>query len=92
LAKSSPPEELFDFPCDYQFKAFGDTTNQDDFCRRVLEAVSGVVPVSPDALQLRPSSGGRYICVTINARIQGRPELEAVYASLRNLKGMRYLL
>lgn len=84
------PEDLFDFPCDHIFKVFGEGT--DDFVRSVREAVSAVVPVPLDAIKLRRSSGGTYLCVSLLIRVQNYPQLTAIYAALQNVPGLRYLL
>ncbi|ORJ63460.1 hypothetical protein B5V00_00935 [Geothermobacter hydrogeniphilus] len=92
VGQADSPEELFDFPCDFQFKAFGETACEESFCREVLQAVSRVIPVDREALCSRTSSGGRYVCATITVRVSSRGQMEAIYAELRTLEGLRYLL
>ncbi len=85
-----PSEELFEFPCDHIFKVFG--PNDGDFAVAVRSAVSGVTPVSLDAMKLRPSSGGVHQCVSILVRVRNYPQLLAIYAALRQVERLRYLL
>lgn len=92
MGQQITPDEIFDFPCEYQFKAFGDAALKDSFCHALLQTVRAVVPVADDNLQVRPSSGGRYVCVTLTARVTCRTEIEQVYAGLRTIEGLRYLL
>lgn len=86
------PEELLEFPCDYMFKAFGPNDESGDFMRRVREAVSTVVPLPLDAVKARLSSQGTYLCVTAVVRLQNFSQLTDIYAAIRQVEGLRYLL
>lgn len=87
-----PSAELLAFPCDHLFKAFGPNDPEGEFARDVRAAVSDVIPTSLDAIKVRPSSGGIYLCVTVMVRLRNFAQLEAIYAALRRVKGMKYLL
>lgn len=84
------PEELLEFPCDYMFKAFG--PNEDRFAAAVRESVSSVIPVPMDAVRTRPSREGVYICVTVLVRLHNFAQLKAIYDSLREVEGLKFLL
>ena len=57
--------QLQEFPSHYKIKAIGD--NRDDFAEAVLAVVQSHAPdADPEALSVRPSSGGKYIAVTLN--------------------------
>lgn len=86
------PEELFEFPCDHLFKAFGTNDPEGNFLHAVRKAVEVVMPVSLDAIKLSQSSAGTYLCVTIMVRLHNFQQLEAIYASLRRVNGLKYLL
>lgn len=86
------PEELFEFPCDHLFKAFGPNDPQGDFRQAVRAAVSSVTPIPLDAIKVRPSSAGTHLCVTVVVRLQNFAQLEAIYAALRRIEGLKYLL
>ena len=86
------PQELITFPCHFEFKAFGPGGDESRFLDKVLEAVSTVVQVSRQASRCRPSSGGKYQCVTVLVTLQDRSQLERVYAALRNIDDLKYLL
>jgi putative lipoic acid-binding regulatory protein len=86
------PEELFEFPCDHLFKAFGANDLNGVFPEAVRAAVDAVTPVSLDAVKLRRSAGGTYVCVTVMVRLLNFQQLEAIYASLRRVEGLKYLL
>ena len=86
------PDALIEFPCSYEFKVFGDVDRDERFLTSVQEAVSTVVPVSRDAMRVRQSSGGKYQCVTVAVMLQNSQQLKSIYAVLRGLDGLRYLL
>ena len=85
-------KELLEFPCHFEFKAFGPGAPDSPFPDNVLKAVSQVVNVSRQAMKTRPSSGGKYQCVTVLVTLQNREQLEAVYASMRKIDDLKYLL
>lgn len=87
-----PAPELLDFPCHFEFKAFGPGDKDGLFCRQVQLAVSTVVQVSRQAMRVRSSSGGKYQCVSVLVTLHNRAQLEAVYAALRQIDGLKYLL
>jgi len=92
MTTSESPQELIEFPCHFEFKAFGPGGDDSRFCDHVQTAVSTVVQVSRQAMRVRPSSGGKYQCVSVLATLQNRTQLEAVYAALREIDGLKYLL
>lgn len=92
MTNSASPVDLMTFPCHFEFKAFGPGCSDSGFGDRVLTAVSGVVPTSRQAMKTRSSSGGKYQCVTVLVTLQNRSQLEAVYAALRKLVDLKYLL
>jgi putative lipoic acid-binding regulatory protein len=89
-AKST--DDLIEFPCHYEFKAFGPCDDDSLFAEQVLAAISTVVQVSRQSMRSRASTGGRYQCVSVLATLQNRAQLEAVYEALRGIDGLKYLL
>ncbi len=85
-------QELIKFPCHFEFKAFGPGGDDSRFDDQVLAAISTVVQASRQAMRKRPSSGGKYQCVTVLVTLQSRPQLEAVYAALRDIEDLKYIL
>ena len=85
-------KELLDFPCHFEFKAFGPGAPDSSFPEDVHKAVSGVVQVSRQAIKTRPSSSGKYQCVTVLVTLHNRTQLEAVYTAMRSIDGLKYLL
>lgn len=92
MNKRYSPDELLTFPCHYEFKAFAAVDGDDDFAETVLRRVAAVVPVSHDQLRIRLSSGGRYQCVTVCVQLENSTQLTEIYANLRRIDGLRYLL
>jgi putative lipoic acid-binding regulatory protein len=89
---TTPTTVEIDFPSDFTFKAFCDVGVTTEFRTMVLDAVNCVLPCSVDALRDRQSSGGRYCCVSVLVRVHNREQLEAIYAQLRGIEGLVYLL
>ena len=92
MSPSVPQHELIDFPCHFEFKAFGPGDDDGRFCSQVHSAVSEVVQVSRHAMRIRSSSGGRYQCVSVLVTLQNRAQLDGVYAALRKIDDLKYLL
>lgn len=90
MAPDASSPELIEFPCDFEFKAFG--PNDEAFKLAVTEAVASVQPVSRHALRERSSGNGSYRCVTVLLRIESRDHLHAVYRQLRSVERLRFLL
>ena len=84
------PEELFDFPCDFTFKAFG--PQDEAFPEAVRAAVETVVSVPLDAVRSRPSAKGTYVCGSVVVRLHNFAQVQAIYAVLRQIEGLIYLL
>lgn len=82
---------LIDFPCHYEFKAFG-PADGGAFFDRVQAAVASVVPVSRQAMKSRQSRDGTYQCVSVVVTLQNRAQLDGVYAALRVIDDLKYLL
>lgn len=73
---------LEQFPCLYTFKVFG--RRSDGFAARVRDILGATLGALPhDAVSVRESSRGRYVSVTVLARVEDRAQLERVYADLR---------
>lgn len=89
---SENKETLQEYPCDYQFKAFGSSDLQDDFVGQVHRAVNQVLPVAFDAMKERPSSKGTYTCVSVATYLHNDQQRQAIYTALQQIEGLKYLL
>ena len=83
-------DDLLEFPCDYEFKAFG--PNSAEFREALLTSIGVVLTVSRHAVRERESNGGKYRCVTVLLRVHSREQLNEVYRRIRQVDGLRYLL
>jgi putative lipoic acid-binding regulatory protein len=90
--KRASIDELLQFPCHFEFKAFGPGDDDETFLIKVQNAIGTVVPVARQAMKSRPSSAGRYQCVSALVTVQNRAQLEAVYAALRTIDDLKYML
>jgi uncharacterized protein len=71
----------FVFPCSFPLKVFGHDTG--DFEALVLEVVRRHVGGDEDlAVTSRPSSGGKYLAVTVTFTAESRQQLDALYFEL----------
>lgn len=83
--------DTHDFPCVYQFKAIGNL--EAGFQSRVIDAVvaevnsTGVV----DSV-VRETPGGRHVAVTLHVRVESPEQVRSIYARLKGLEGLLYLL
>ena len=69
------------FPCAFPIKAMGHA--HADFEARVLEIVRQHAPgFADDAVQRRPSVGGKYLSITVTIEAQSREQLDAIYREL----------
>jgi uncharacterized protein len=82
---------LLEFPCVFPLKAIG--TGPGDFEALVLDIVRRHVPDLPaGAASSRPSSGGRYLAVTVTFTAVSLEQLDALYAELAVQPRVKMLL
>ncbi len=73
--------ELLEFPCDFPIKVMGET--RDDFAYTIVEVVQQNAPdFDATGVELRASSGGKYISLTCTVRATSREQLDNIYRSL----------
>jgi len=74
-------ETLLSFPCVYPIKAVGQLAHEPE---RVVRAIIAAHVDDADVLAVdtRPSSGGRYLAVTVTLRASSRAQLDALYRDL----------
>lgn len=74
-------ERLLEFPVDYPLKVMG--RRVDEFAQSVAATVGDHVPgFDPATMELRASSGGKWLSVTVTARLESRAQLERLYRAL----------
>lgn len=79
------------FPGTYHIKAIGAT--DDEFERRVVAAAaSELAGPSEVEYSIRETKGGRHVAVTLEITVQSPEQIRAVYAAIRKVDGLAYLL
>jgi len=81
-----------EFPTDYMFKAFGKADAGEQFKDAVKKAINATTPCPEDAIRVRESSGGKYLCVTALTRLQSKKQMLAIYRELNNIENLMFLL
>ncbi|MFH1035844.1 MAG: DUF493 domain-containing protein [Pseudomonadota bacterium] len=86
-------EQHHQFPSEYMFKVIGFAG--DDFLaavRRAAESVLGPLDDPERQVRGRPSSGGRYLAVTLEVRVADAAQVLAVYTALKQVRGVAVLV
>ncbi|WP_435006725.1 YbeD family protein [Tundrisphaera lichenicola] len=89
-----PSEDLLEsnhpFPGTYQIKAIG--VADDDFVARVVEAVV-LELATPNELDhsVRMTPNGKHVSLTLEMNVQSAEQVRAIYARLREVKGVTLL-
>ena len=74
-------DTLIEFPCDFPIKIMGET--HDDFTETIIAVVRGHLPdFDASKVEMRASSGGRYISLTCIVRVTSKPQLDDIYRAL----------
>ena len=79
-----------EFPCAYPVKVLGD--NSAGFIAAVLAVFSRHFAEQPLQSSLRPSSGGRFISVTVTVNATGADQLAELHEALKLIEGLRLVL
>ncbi|WP_035383102.1 DUF493 domain-containing protein [Ferriphaselus sp. R-1] len=78
---SAPQDTLFEFPCDFPLKVFGHA--QPGFAQAIAEVVQRHAPEFDAAtIEMRSSSGAKYLSLTCTFRAESREQLDALYREL----------
>ncbi len=76
-----PSESLIEYPSDFPIKIMG--AMQDQFAQTMVELV---ILHDPDfhagKMEMRPSSGGNYLALTVTVRATSREQLDNLYRAL----------
>ncbi len=86
-------EQHHQFPSEYMFKVIGFAGP--DFLpavRRAAESVLGRLEEPERQVRGRPSSGGRYLAVTLEVLVANAAQVLAIYAALKQVQGVVVLV
>jgi putative lipoic acid-binding regulatory protein len=74
-------DSLIEFPCDFPIKVMGET--RDDFTDAIIAALRTLLPdFDARQIEMRASSGGRYISLTCTVHVTSKPQLDDIYRLL----------
>jgi hypothetical protein len=74
-------DELFDFPCAFPIKVMG--PRHDHFAQTILSVVQKHDPgFDGSRMEMRASSGGKYLSLTCTVTATSRVQLDALYTEL----------
>jgi uncharacterized protein len=77
----TPQETLIEFPCDFPIKVMGET--HADFTSEIIKAIQIVIPdFDVSKIEMRGSSGGKYISLTCMVYVTSKPQLDNIYRAL----------
>ena len=76
-----PDDSLITYPCDFPIKIMGVT--QDGFSQAIVDVVLLHDPeFDADKMEMRPSSKGNYLSLTVTVRATSREQLDNLYRAL----------
>ena len=86
-----PSETLIEFPCDFPIKVMGETS--EDFSKEIIRTIQSVI-TSFDAsqIEMRGSSGGKYISLTCTVYVTSKQQLDDVYRVLTTHPLVKFVL
>jgi putative lipoic acid-binding regulatory protein len=77
-----PPEQsLIEYPCDFPIKVMG--LRVEGFAQEIARVVQTLVPdFDAGSIEMRASSGGKYLSLTCTVHVTSREALDAIYRAL----------
>ncbi len=84
-------ETLVEFPCDFPIKVLGEINEH--FAQDIASVIQTVQPhFDAGSINMRTSSGGRYISLTCTVHVESKPELDAIYRALSTYPAVKFVL
>jgi hypothetical protein len=84
-------ETLVEFPCDFLIKVMGETS--DDFANAMVRVIQVHAPeFDASKVDMRASSGGRFISLTCNVYVTSKAQLDSIYRALSEHPQVKYVL
>ena len=82
---------LIDFPCDFPIKVMGET--QDSFAQTIIDLIQTLEPTfDASKIEMRASSGGKYISLTCTVHVNSQAQLDDIYRSISAHPLVKYSL
>jgi putative lipoic acid-binding regulatory protein len=77
----NPADSLIEYPCDFPIKIMG--AMQDAFAQTMVDVVSSYdAEFHVGKLEMRPSTKGNYLSLTVTVRATSREQLDNLYRAL----------
>jgi putative lipoic acid-binding regulatory protein len=77
----NPADSLIEYPCDFPIKIMG--AMQDAFAQTMVDVVSTYdAEFHAGKLEMRPSTKGNYLSLTVTVRATSREQLDNLYRAL----------
>lgn len=74
-------ETLIEFPCDFPIKVMGET--REEFTQTIVEVIQGhVSEFDASKIEMRASTGGKYLSITCFVYVTSKPQLDDIYRAL----------
>jgi putative lipoic acid-binding regulatory protein len=81
MALDDVTETLIEFPCDFPIKVMGET--HADFTQEIVKIIQALIPnFDASRIEMRGSSGGKYISLTCSVYVTSKPQLDDIYRAL----------
>ena len=86
-----PQETLIEFPCYFPIKVMGET--HADFASEIIKTIEVLSPnFDASQIEMRGSSGGKYISLTCTVHVTSKPQLDDIYRALTSHKMVKVVL
>ncbi len=86
-----PEETLIEFPCDFPIKVMGAT--HDDFATSIVEVIrQHQTDFDATRVEMRASSGGKYISLTCTVYVTSKQQLDNIYRALTSHPAVKFVL
>ena len=86
-----PEETLIEFPCDFPIKVMGET--RDEFAATIVDIIRTQTPdFDSSKVDMRASSGGRYISLTCTVYVTSKQQLDDIYRALTAHPEVKFVL
>ena len=91
MAENITEENLLEFPCDFPIKVMGETS--DAFAATIVEVIKAIDPnFDASKVDMRASTGGRFISLTCTVHANSRAQLDDIYRALTSHPLSKYVL
>ncbi len=84
-------ETLIEFPCDFPIKVMGETHQH--FTQEMVKTIRNLIPdFDESGIEMRGSSGGKYISLTCTVHVTNKPQLDDIYRALTSHSMVKVVL